>query len=223
MDWSEYNKWFRWHFQREFKDFVSFIIHELDIDYNARVLEIDSGTGWVSLELGRRMPDTEIVGLEPNAELVTIANQNKIQEKITNTYFVTNDYENLKTFANQSFDCIISFKGLRQWNSPLQVLNEINRILKKEGTYAITDYRKDLKRLAKASLWFTGKTVPKDFRSYWKEMIVSSYSLEEIVKILLQTKLKDWKIRTTLFDFLIYKPKPGNFNRETRSSQKASG
>lgn len=205
MEWNEYNKWFRWHYQREIKDFVSFIIHELDIAYQARILEIGSGAGWVSIELAHRMPETEIVALEPNAELVAIANQNKIQEKISNVTFVNNTIESLETFSNQSFDCVISFKGLRQWNSPPQLFNETKRVLKKDGKYAITDYRKDLKWLARTSLWFTGRTMPKHFRLYWKESLINSYSLEQIVKILLQTKLKDWKIRTTLFDFLIYR------------------
>jgi ubiquinone/menaquinone biosynthesis C-methylase UbiE len=205
MDWDEYNKWFKWHFQQEIKEFVSFIIHELDIDYNARILEIGSGPGWISFDLAHRMPDTEIIGLEQNAELVTIANQNKIQENITNVNFVNNTIENMKIFSNRSFDSIISFRGLKQWNSPQTIFNEINRILKKDGKYAITDYRRDLKWLAKASIWFTSRTMPGYFRLYWKESIMKSYSLEEIVKILLQTKLKDWKIRTTLFDFLIYK------------------
>ncbi len=205
MDVTEYDKWFKWQFQREIKDFVSFIIHELDINYSARILEIGSGPGWISLELARLMPETEIVGLEPNAELITIANQNKNHEKAANAYFVKNDYENLNVFAGQSFDCIISFKALRQWNFPLQVFNEINRILKKDGTYAIGDYRKDLKWMAKASIWLTKRTMSHEFRSLWQDKLDNSYSLDEIVKILMGTKLKDWKIRTTLFDFLIYK------------------
>jgi ubiquinone/menaquinone biosynthesis C-methylase UbiE len=204
LDWNEYNKWFRWHFQREIKDFAHFIIHELDVGYKARILEIGSGPGWVGFELASRIPGSEIVGLEPNAELVKIAEKNKIQEKITNVTFINENIENLSTFANRSFDCVISFKGLSQWNSPIQIFNEIKRVLKKNGTYAIIDYRKDLKWLAKASIWFTGRTLSQEFRSFWKNSIVNSYSLEEIVKILLQTKLKDWKIRTTLFDFLIY-------------------
>ena len=150
------------------------------------------------------MPDSEIMGLEPNAKLVTVADQNKIQENITNVTFINDSIENLSTFANQSFDCVISFKGLSQWNSPPQVFNEINRILKKNATYAIIDYRKDLKWLARASLWFTARTMSQEFRSFWKDSIAKSYSLEEIIKILLKTTLKDWKIRTTLFDFLIY-------------------
>jgi ubiquinone/menaquinone biosynthesis C-methylase UbiE len=205
MDWKEYNRWFKWHFQREIQDFVTFIIHELAIEYKSRVLEIGAGAGWISLELVRRMPDVEIVGVEQSTELVEIANQNKIQENITNVDFIHSTIENLKIFSNQSFDSVISFKTLRSWNSPQQALNGITRILKSDGKYAITDYRKDLRWLAKASIWFTGRTMPKEFRSCWKESIHNSFSLEEIVKILMQTRLKDWKIRTTLFDYLIYR------------------
>ncbi len=205
MDWNEYSCWFKPHFQREIQDFVSFIIHELDVDYNSKILDIGAGPGWVSLELARRMTDIEIVGVEQNEELVEIANQNKIQENIINIDFIHSTIENFKMFSNRSFDAIISFKTLKSWNSPQQTLNEIKRILKSDGKYAITDYRKDLKWLAKVSIWFTGRTMQKEFRPYWRESIQNSYSLEEIVKILMQTKLKNWKIRTTLFDFLIYK------------------
>lgn len=204
MVWEEYNKWYRWHLQREIQDFVTFIIHELAIDYKSRVLEIGAGPGWVSLELARRMPDIEIVGVEQTAELVDIANQNKIQQNIPNIDFIHDSIDHLNIFSNRSYDSIISFKSLRRWKTPQQTLNEIKRILKSGGSYAIIDNRKDLKWLAKASIWFTDRTMAKQFRSYWKETIHCRYSLEEIIKMLMQTKLKDWKIRTTLFDLLIY-------------------
>jgi len=205
MDWNEYSRRFKSHFQREIQDFVNFIIHEIDVEYNSKILEIGAGPGWVSLELARRMTDVEIVGVEQTAKLVEIANQNKIQENVTNVDFSHSPIENFKKFSNKSFDCIISFKTLKSWNSPQQTLNEIKRLLKSDGKYAIADYRKDLKWLARASIWYTGKTMPKQFRSHWEESFQNSYSVEEVVKILLQTKLKDWKIRTTLFDYLIYK------------------
>lgn len=205
MNWDEYNKLMKLHFQREIKDFVSFIIYDLDIDYKARVLEIGCGPGWVSLELAHRLPEVDIVGLERSYELVRIANQNKLQSEILNISFINTVFDNLKTFANRCFDVVISFKGFHRWNNPQGVLNEIKRILTNQGKYAIIDYRKDLKLLAKASIWFTAKTMPIEFRSHWKTTLAQSYSLEEIVKILMQTKLKDWKIRTTLFDYLIYK------------------
>ena len=118
MDWEEYNNWFKQHYQREIKDFVSFIIHELKIDYTARILDIGSGPGWFSLELASRMPETEIISLEQNAELVTIANQNKIDTKITNINFVKHAPDELHTLSNRSFDCVTSFKVLKQWSFP---------------------------------------------------------------------------------------------------------
>ncbi len=184
---------------------MSFVIYDLDIDYKARILEIGCGPGWVSLELARRLPEVDIVGLEQSSELVRIAHQNKLQHEILNISFINTVFDNLKIFTNRSFDVIISFKGFHRWSNPQGVLNEIKRILKKQGKYAIIDYRKDLNLLAKASMWFTAKTMSIEFSSHWKTTLMHTYSLEEIVKILMQTKLKDWKIRTTLFDYLIYK------------------
>ena len=40
MDWVEYNKQYQIHFKREITEFVSFIIHELEIDYKARILDL---------------------------------------------------------------------------------------------------------------------------------------------------------------------------------------
>jgi len=205
MDWNAYSQWYQQHFEREINDFVSFIIHELDVDYQARILDVGCGPGWVSLKLAQRLPDAEIIGLDSNAELLNHSNQNKQQENIANVNFINSKPENLSIFSSHSFDAVISFKTFHQWHDPYQAMNEFNRILKKNGKYAISDYRRDLKLLAKVSIWFSSKTIPPDFRSHWKMMFLKCYSLEEILKILLKTELKDWKIRTTLFDYMIYK------------------
>lgn len=205
MDWAEYNNWFKQHYQREIKNFVSFIIHELEIDYQARILEIGSGPGWASIELARRMPETVIIAVENNRELLAIAQQNASTAQITNIEFQHCISPEKLNFASQSFDCVLSFKTVRTWLLPLKVFNEIERLIKKDGKYALTDYRRDLNLLARFSIWFTSRTMSPEFRSYWTGKINNSYSLEEIVKTISLTKLEDWKIRTTLFDFLIYK------------------
>jgi len=205
MERVEYSKLYQFHFKREITEFVSFIIHELEIDYNARILEIGSNPGWISLELARRMPEVEVISIGQNAELVQLANQNKSDAKISNVNFLIQQPEEFDNFPNRSFDCVISFKDLGNWKFPSPVFNEIARVLKKDGKYAITDFRKDLKTIARATIWYRSRTMPKDFREKWKNNFNQSYSLEQIVKLLMQTKLKDWKIRTTLFDYLIYK------------------
>jgi len=205
MDWNAYSQWYQQHFEREINDFVSFIIYDLDVDYQAKILNVGCGPGWISLKLAQRLPDAEIIGLDGNAKLLNHAKYNKQQENIANVNFINAKPENLSIFSSHSFDAVISFKTFHQWDNPHQAINEFNRILKKKGKFAISDYRRDLKLLAKVSIWFNSKTMPTDFRSHWKMMFAKSYSLEEILKILLKTELKDWKIRTTLFDYMIYK------------------
>ncbi len=207
MDWQAYNEWARWQFHREREEFVTFVIHELDLDNTARVLEIGSGPGWVSLELARRMSDIDVIGVEPNPQLVELANKNKADQKITNVHFFHHDLSDVIIFADRTFDCIISFKGLKNWRSPSTVFNEVDRLLAPGGSYAIGDYRSDLKWLARLSIWYSERSMPKSVRSFWREAFANCYSLHQIIKILMSTRLMDWKIRTTLFDYLIYKPK----------------
>ena len=202
---EEYAILTRRHFQKEYSEFVTFVIQELDIDYESRVLDIGCGPGWVSLELGRRLPDSQIVGVDFKKNIIQIANRNKRLEKLDNVEFVLTGRDNLERFADRSFDAVISFNVLHLLDNQQKILNEIKRFLKKKGRYAIADNRSDLKILAKAAIWFNARTMPKNFRLFWKESFRTSYSLAELVSLLLKTNLKDWKIRSSLFDFLIYK------------------
>jgi ubiquinone/menaquinone biosynthesis C-methylase UbiE len=195
----------RHYLQQEIKDFISFIIHELDVDYQARILEIGCGSGWVSLELARRLPEATVIGLDQNPDLIKIALQNKQAENLTNADFVHGNLESRNAFSARTFDAVISFKALHQWTNAVHVLNEIERVLKPNGKFAIIDNRKDLKFLAKAALWFSARTMPKDFRHAWKKMFDNSHSVNEALKLFLQSHLKDWKLRTTLLDYLIFK------------------
>lgn len=205
MDPNRYNKLTRHYLQQEIKDFASFIIHELDVDYQARILDVGCGPGWVSLELARRLPEATIIGVDQNSDLITVAIQNKQEEHISNVDFVHIAAEDLSRFATNSFDVVISFKVFHHWTNPVHVLNEIGRILMKTGKFAITDHRNDLKLLARAALWFSARTMPNDFRHHWKKMFDNSHPVKEALKMFLQSQLKDWKLRTTLLDYLIFK------------------
>ena len=119
--------------------------------------------------------------------------------------FVLANQNNLKQFADRSFNAIVSFNNLHLLKNQQIILNEVTRILTENGKYAISDNRSDLKILAKAAIWFTARTMPENFRSFWNNTIRSSYSLKALVELLLKTKLKDWKIRSSLIDFLLYK------------------
>lgn len=201
---EEYSVLSKCHFQKEYNDFVTFIIHELNIAYKAQVLDIGCGPGWVSLELARRMPETKIVGLDFENKIIQIANRNKKLEKIDNVEFVFCSQPNLKLFTNQSFDTVISYGVLQFLNNQDKLLKEIKRLLKIKGRYAISTNRSNLTLMAKAAIWINTRTMPADFRTVWKESFRAGYTLIDLVNLLLKAELRDWKIRSSLFDFLIY-------------------
>lgn len=205
VSFEEYSSLFKQFFYRDYKDFVTFIINELEVDYQIDILEIGSRAGWVSLELARRLPDAKIIGIDSEKKLIEIAKKNQRQQSVNNVKFVCAEISKLDQFTNQSFDLIFSYKVLHLLDNQIALLNEINRLLTKGGHFALSDYRSDLKFVAKAAIWFTGSTMRNNFRGYWKQVIQSSYQLEDVVNLFLKTKLKDWKVRSSLFDFLIYR------------------
>ncbi len=201
---EEYNLFLMVNLKREYADFATYIIHDLKADYQAHILEIGARTGWLSFELSKRLPDSEIFALVFSEELLALANQNKAQLKADNVRFVLAEENDLNQFVNKSFDIVISHKMLHLFKQPENILNSIKKFSKKSGKYAISDYRSDLKLLAKVALWFNGRSMSPPFRDLWRKWIRSSYSLDEVVQILLKTKLKDWKIQSTLIDFIIH-------------------
>jgi len=191
--------------QKEYGDFVTFIIQELDISYSSKVLNVGCGPGWVSLELARRMPETKIIAVDFDKEIIQVANKNKKLEKLDNVEFVYNSSQDLKQLNHRSFDAIISYGALQHLNNPERILKDIKHLVTKKGKYAISLNRSDLKILAKFVIWFNARGMPKDFRAIWQESFRKSFVLVDLLSLLLKAELKDWKIRSTLFDFLVYK------------------
>lgn len=205
MDWDKYNREAQQYFQPEISDFVRFIIHELDVDYHARILELGSGAGWIAREIARRLPDATVIGLEQNPDLLELARQNKQAERLTQVDFAHWDADSLHIFSARSFDVIISWRAFHRWQTPVTVLNAIERIIKNQGKFVISDCRNDLKFIARAAIWLGALNMSNNFRHTWEEMFDRSYAVSDALKIFLQSRLKDWKLRTTALDFLIFK------------------
>ena len=77
---EEYSLFTKKYFQKEYRDFVGFVIQELDVDYESMILDIGCGPGWVSLELARRLPDAKIIGIDFESNLIQIAQRNRKTE-----------------------------------------------------------------------------------------------------------------------------------------------
>ncbi|WP_313182484.1 class I SAM-dependent methyltransferase [Lacrimispora sp.] len=165
------------------------------------VLEIGPGPGYVGLEWLKKFPDAALTGCEISWEMIRLAEKNARDygfEKRT-VYVEGNCME--MPFPDSSFDAVISNGSLHEWEDPVKVFNEINRVLKPQGLLCITDMRRDVNSLIKWFIYFS--TRPKEIRPGFLTSFNASYTIDEIKNLLGQSKLKNTAVSMEFFGLCI--------------------
>ena len=106
-------------------------------------LEIGSGPAFLSIEIARRAPKAQIICLDISPTMVDIATRNVaeagLSERISFRY---GDAANMP-FKDAEFDFVVSSGSLHHWRKPVQVFNEIYRVLKPGKPALISDMNKN--------------------------------------------------------------------------------
>jgi len=191
---------------KEYRNFVKFILEDLKLKDYSKVLEIGPGPAWISIILVQENPTIALTGLEISEDMIRIANQNVIDEKVENNIeFIHGNANNMSMFGDNYFDAVIAHDSLHHWEEPLVIFNEIARVLKPNGVLCIADGRRDLGIGAKIIFNIVKRFIPTQMSYYWKTSIMAGYTQLEVQDILDQTKLcGKFEIKTDLFDIKIY-------------------
>ena len=113
---------------------------------NARVvLDVGSGTGALSAAIAASAPAARIVGIDPAAPYVEIAQARRPSEKVT---FEVGDAQQLR-FEKDSFDAALSLLAFNFIPDPRQALSEITRVVRCGGIVAVAvwDYGSGMQML----------------------------------------------------------------------------
>ena len=164
-------------------------------------LEIGPGPGYVGLEWLKRCPEATLVGCEISGAMIKLAEKNARDygfEKRA-TYVTGNCME--MPFPDNSFDAVFSNGSLHEWEEPIKVFNEINRVLKPEGIFCITDMRRDVNPLLKWLIY--SLTKPKEIRHGFLTSLNASYTVAEISELLNQSELKNTAVSKEFFGLCI--------------------
>lgn len=165
------------------------------------VLEIGPGPGYVGLEWLKKFPDAALTGCEISREMIRLAEKNARDygfEKRT-AYVEGNCMQ--MPFPDGSFDAVISNGSLHEWEDPVKVFNEINRVLKPQGLLCISDMRRDVNTLIKWFIYLS--TRPKEIRPGFLTSFNASYTMEEITNLLGQSKLMNTAVNKEFFGLCI--------------------
>jgi ubiquinone/menaquinone biosynthesis C-methylase UbiE len=100
------------------------------------LIDLGSGTGFLSIEIAKRAPHLNIIGIDLSKKMVEISSRNALNFK--NVKFKLANAKDLP-FENNSVDFIVSTGSFHHWKHPFRVFNECYRILKPNSTAWIYD------------------------------------------------------------------------------------
>ena len=114
------------------------IVEKYINDLNAsKVLELATGRGANSEYLSRKYPQTEFYGLDlPDGQIDLAMNRSK---NLKNFHVQEGDFHNLQKYDTNSFDLVFVIEALCYSDHKERVLNEVHRILKKDGIFIVID------------------------------------------------------------------------------------
>ena len=91
------------------------------------ILDLGSGTGYLSIEIARRSPDLQVYGIDLSRQMVKIARRRA--RGVDNARFVFGNAARLP-FKDTSIDLVISTGASHHWKTPRLVFDECYRVLK---------------------------------------------------------------------------------------------
>lgn len=98
------------------------------------LLDVATGTADIPLTLSKIHPHIKITGLDPSTEMLSIARK-KVSSNVNLVQGVAEDLR----FENESFDSVIVSFGVRNFKNRQLGLNEISRVIVRNGKFAVLE------------------------------------------------------------------------------------
>ena len=104
--------------------------------HSGTFLDLGAGTGFLAIEVAKRLPDAQVRGIDLSRQMVKIARRHG--RAVENVRFELADVVDLP-FEDESIDFIFSTGSLHHWKNPAQAFAEAYRVLRSGGDAWIYD------------------------------------------------------------------------------------
>jgi ubiquinone/menaquinone biosynthesis C-methylase UbiE len=109
---------------------------------DGKVLDVGTGTGSLAIGFVKGIPGVEVVGLDLSDFALELARDNAQKSGVSlRVFFQKGDAEDMP-FEDDTFDLVISSDTLHLIRNPIKMLNEIQRVLRPQGGFFISDFRR---------------------------------------------------------------------------------
>jgi len=106
------------------------------------VLNLGTGLGNLTIEIGHRYPHLHVIGLDISESMIKIAAESLKETSLNTIEFIVGDAHALD-FKDESVELIVSHGAMHHWMDAKTVLSEIYRVLIPNGLAYISDLRRD--------------------------------------------------------------------------------
>lgn len=161
--------------------------------FQGNVLEVGPGPGIKGLEWLKATTGTKLIALEISNDMINIARRNSkaygLSERVK---YIQGNATSRMPFEDESFDGVFSNGSLHEWEYPINVFNELFRVLKPGGKLFVSDLRRDIKLGMKFIIKATTK--PKAMLPGFITSLNAAYTVGEMETILGQTQVKNFRV-----------------------------
>jgi len=163
-------------------------------------LEVGPGPGYLGIDWLTKTGNTFLKGLDLSADMIAVAQRNAKEFGVdSRTEYILGDAKQM-LFREETFDAVFSNGSLHEWSDPKAVFLEIYRVLKPGGMYYISDLRRDITLFARLLLQIA---IPRERKKGFLSSLHASYTMEELVPILNQTRLNKASVSRELWTVVI--------------------
>lgn len=106
-------------------------------------LEVGPGPAFVSIEISKRILQAQIIGLDISEMMIGIGRRNVAEAGLSERISFRHGDAAKMPFDDAKFDFVVSSGSLHHWNKPVEVFDEIHRVLKLGQPALVYDVRKD--------------------------------------------------------------------------------
>ena len=178
-----------------YREVAQEIVAHLD---GGMILDIGTGPGYLPIEIAKKSSKIQITGVDLCRKLIDIARVNASKAGLADRLKFQSGNAGGLTFADSSFDMVISTGMLHSLKDPVRVMQEIYRVLKPGREAWVFDPAKvasevDRKKW-KASLNLRERFFLRLFQLFGLHKPIKTYTRDQAIALIEKTNFKHYRI-----------------------------
>lgn len=111
------------------------------VEAGSTIVDLGCGPGLLSVELCKVMPQAKVVGVDPSAEMLEVAERNADRAGVSNYETRLGSAERMP-MRSSSVGLVVSQSSFHEWDDPQEGLLEVFRVLEAGGSLMLKDFNR---------------------------------------------------------------------------------